>query len=61
MKYWVIGGKYESTKFLKIKKKFKLEKYGPYNSYEEAKNMWSENSWKYVDDCLVRYKIVSKN
>ncbi|MAI85137.1 MAG: hypothetical protein CMM91_09445 [Rickettsiales bacterium] len=61
MKYWVVGGKYENTKFFEIKKDFELEKYGPYDSYEKAKNKWYENSWKHVDDCYVRYTIISND
>ena len=40
MSYWVVGGNYENTKFEKIKKGHKAEKYGPFNSYEEAKKEW---------------------
>ena len=57
MSYWVVGGNYENTKFEKIKKGHKMEKYGPFNSYEEAKKEWDFYSWKNVDDCYIRYVI----
>ena len=58
MSYWVVGGKYKDTEFKQILKGSKIEKYGPYNSYLEAKKEWDKISWKNVDDCYVRYMIL---
>ena len=60
MSYWVVGGHYANTKFEEIKQDYKLEKYGPFNSYEEAKKNWDFYSWKFVDNCYVRYIILPR-
>ena len=58
MSYWVVGGHYKDTKFENIKKGFELEKYGPFETYEEAKKKCDFFSWNNVDDCYVRYTII---
>lgn len=60
MTFWVVGGNYENTKFNKIKKGYKLERFGPFKSYDEAMEHWSFQSWKKVDDCNIRYVISPK-
>ena len=37
MSYWVVGGTYKDTNFEELQKGSELERYGPYNSYNEAK------------------------
>ena len=57
MSYWVIGGTYENTKFEKLKHGENLKKFGPFNSYTEAKKKWDKLSWENVDNCFVRFVI----
>ena len=58
MSYWVIGGTYKDTKFQEIEVGHKLQKYGPFNSYEDAKIKWDKISWQNVDNCFVRFIIL---
>mgnify|MGYP001292397976 CR=1 FL=1 len=58
MSYWVIGGTYKDTKFQEIEVGHKLQKYGPFNSYEDAKKKWDKISWQNVDNCFVRFIIL---
>ena len=37
MSYWVVGGTYKDTNFKDLEEGYDLERYGPYNSYDEAK------------------------
>lgn len=60
MKFWVVGGIYKDTKFKELAKGKRLEKYGPFNKYSEAKKVWDNYSWKKVDDCFFRYTIIQK-
>lgn len=59
--YVVIGGVYKDTSFTNIVGK--LEKYGPFNTFKEAKQEWLARSFHDVDNCHSRYMIerVSKN
>ena len=61
MKYWVIGGKYKNTKFDSLKDGHQLEKYGPYKTFELAKEKWSVLSWQNVDDCYIKYTVIKQN
>ncbi len=61
MNYWVIGGKYKNTNFESLKDGFKLEKYGPYKTFEAAKEKWSVLSWKNVDNCYIKYSVIKQN
>ena len=58
MAYWVVGGIYKDTEFKELRKGCNLERYGPFNSYEEAKKDWDVRSWSNVDDCFIRYVII---
>ena len=58
MSYWVIGGTYKDTKFQEIEVGHKLQKYCPFNSYEDAKKKWDKISWQNVDNCFVRFIIL---
>tara|TARA_B100001093_G_C26729709_1_gene971678 strand:- start:411 stop:596 length:186 start_codon:yes stop_codon:yes gene_type:complete len=60
MSYWVVGGHYKDTSFKEIKKGFEIEKYGPFKSYEEAKVHWDFHSWKHVDNCYMRYTVLTQ-
>ena len=43
MSYWVIGGTYKNTNFEELAEGQKLERFGPFNSYSEAKKEWNKN------------------
>ena len=58
MSYWVVGGLYKDTNFKELQDDERLEKHGPFNSYEEAKNEWNRLSWQNVDSCNTRYIIL---
>ena len=58
MSYWVVGGTYKDTNFEELQKGSELERYGPYNSYNEAKKEWDRLSWLNVDNCNTRYIIL---
>ncbi len=57
MSYWVVGGVYKNTEFKEIVEGSKLEKFGPFQSYDDAKKIWSKVSWANVDDCNTRFVI----
>ena len=40
MSFWVVGGIYKDTKFKELAEGQKLEKYGPFKKYSEAKQKW---------------------
>ena len=61
MHYWVIGGKYKNTKFNSLKDGHQLEKYGPFKTFESAKEKWGVLSWKNVDDCYIKYSVIKKD
>lgn len=54
--YYVIGGEYTGTDFEEFKDG-KGEEYGPYKTYEEAKEIWRKHSWLNVDTCNYRFRI----
>tara|TARA_B100001029_G_C14948311_1_gene387249 strand:- start:741 stop:926 length:186 start_codon:yes stop_codon:yes gene_type:complete len=58
MSYWVIGGTYKDTTFKELEDGLKLEKYGPFSSYFDAKKEWNRVSWQNVDSCNTRYIIL---
>ena len=58
MSYFVVGGVYEDTSFEKLENSGNQEKFGPFESYDEALKVWEKVSWENVDDCNVRYFIL---
>ena len=58
MSYFVVGGNFRDTSFKIHENGFKREKFGPFKSYEEAKQFWEKISWENVDKCNVRYIIL---
>ena len=58
MSYFVVGGTYKNTSFNEFEDGFKKEKYGPFNSFEDAKSLWEKISWENVDNCNVRFIIL---
>ena len=57
-KYWVIGGEYASTAFREMANGGEPQKFGPFETYQEARIAWLSHSWANVDNCHVRYTIV---
>lgn len=53
--YWVMGGTYAGEGFDKFESA--PERYGPFDTYDEAKSKWSELAWASVDDATARYRI----
>ena len=58
--YWVVGGAYTDTKFTALANGEAERRFGPYESEDEAREIWSGLSMAAVDDCHVRYRIVSE-
>ncbi|HSR54781.1 MAG TPA: DUF4170 domain-containing protein [Alphaproteobacteria bacterium] len=55
--YWVVGGRYASTRFTDLAPGAEDVRIGPFISYDEAKAAWTELSWNAIDDCNTRYVI----
>lgn len=55
--WWVVGGEYEDTGFVKIAEGGEEERFGPFDSYKEAQAVWSQMSWRHIDDAHIRYRI----
>ena len=53
-----MGGLYKDTTFKELQDDERLAKYGPFNSYVEAKNEWNRLSWQNVDSCNTRFIIL---
>ena len=58
-RYWVIGGEYTGTDFSTIVGGSREELIGPYDAYRDAYEEWQRRSWALVDNCHVRYRIVT--
>jgi hypothetical protein len=56
--FWVVGGEYADTSFTRIAKGAKAEKLGPYSTYDAAYTAWQRASWRHVDQCNYRYRIL---
>jgi hypothetical protein len=56
--YWVVGGEYADTSFRRLAPGAKEERIGPFHSYESAYKAWRAASWRHVDQCNWRYRIV---
>ena len=57
--FWVTGGEYASTEFRELAKGATPQRFGPFQTYEEARAAWMAHSFASVDNCHVRYTIVS--
>jgi len=55
--YWVVGGDYETTRFVSVVPGASEEWIGPFGDYAEAKKEWQKRSWQAVDNCFTRYRI----
>ena len=56
--WYVVGGEYADTHFLKLAPGQKLESYGPFPR-PEARAVWRALTGKTVDNAMVRYNIVA--
>jgi hypothetical protein len=54
--FWVVGGEYRDTRFRSTVHGDE-EWYGPYPTYEEAREAWAQHAWQTVDDAHTRYRI----
>jgi hypothetical protein len=54
--YYVVGGEYKDTHFRETIGGDE-EWYGPFESYESAKEEWAKHAWQTVDHCTIRYRI----
>jgi hypothetical protein len=57
-RYWVIGGEYKTTDFRDMANDKGPQRFGPFETYDEAKAAWQAKSWANVDNCNYRYTIV---
>ena len=58
MAYWVVGGEFTDTRFVDMAKGRELEHHGPYRTYREAYEVWSERAWQTVDNCHCRFRVL---
>lgn len=56
MTFKVTGGIYEDSTFQTI---LVPEEYGPFTTYQEAKDVWKAKMWLNVDNALHRLTIVT--
>lgn len=59
-RFWVTGGLFADTNFEKLQPGQKLEKIGPFATYEEAKAAWQKRAWESVDQANARFHIVEE-
>ena len=55
--YWVVGGRYVSTKFSDLAPGADDVRVGPFVSYGEAKSAWADLSRQASDQCNTRFVI----
>jgi hypothetical protein len=56
--FCVFGGEYKDTGFDVLAPGVKLERYGPFASYEVARKEWRARTMATVDNALIRYLII---
>lgn len=56
-RFWVVGGVYTDTNFQTTITGGEEEWYGPYDAYEDAKQVWQRKAWNTVDHATTRYRI----
>lgn len=55
-RYFVVGGEYTDTHFRETVGGNE-EWYGPFETYELAREEWAKHAWQSVDHCTIRYRI----
>jgi len=56
--FWVIGGEYSSTAFDRLADGGAEERYGPFERFDDAMQQWRRLSFRRIDECQVRYRVV---
>ncbi|MBM3487575.1 MAG: hypothetical protein FJX67_13245 [Alphaproteobacteria bacterium] len=59
-RYWVVGGRYASTDFATVVAGTTEERYGPFETYADARREWQAHAWRTVDTCIACYRIVEE-
>ena len=54
--FWVVGGEYKGRDF-SLPAAAAEAWFGPYPTYEAAKEEWARRAWGTVDEAQVRYRI----
>ncbi len=54
--FWVVGGQYHDTNFREAVKGHESW-YGPFETYEAAREEWARHAWNTVDDAHMRFRI----
>lgn len=54
--YYVVGGEYRDTHFRETVGGDE-EWFGPFDTFETAREEWTKHAWQTVDECSVRYRI----
>jgi hypothetical protein len=58
--YWVVGGEYTDTTFQRLADGKSLERYGPFPSYEAARQAWQGRTMATIDNALIRYRCLTE-
>ena len=56
MKWWVTGGVYTDFNFVKVRDP--IEVHGPFDSYNDAVDVWRARMWLNVDNALHRMSVI---
>lgn len=59
-RFFVVGGDYIDTNFRNLAEGASEERYGPFETYEDAYHAWQERAWSSVDSCTKRYRVVEE-
>jgi hypothetical protein len=54
--FWVVGGEYKDTNFRECVRGYE-QWFGPFTTYEAARNEWAKHAWSTLDDAHRRYRI----
>jgi hypothetical protein len=57
--FWVVGGEYTDTGFATIAPGKTLERYGPFEDYQAAHELWAARAWATIDDCNARFRVMA--
>lgn len=57
-RFWVVGGEYTDTNFIKLAHGKAEERHGPFATYREAYEVWSARARATIDDATVRFRII---
>jgi uncharacterized protein YndB with AHSA1/START domain len=60
-RYWVVGGEYTDTRFERLAPGTNEERHGPFDTYEQAHEVWQARARATVDNALVRFRILEES